>query len=138
MEHVDHLLKELQMKHTADYGLLIIALLSLLGAVTRQMTFLYLVSGGAFVLGGLFYYNVYKSNKKLRFIKENYYTDPDACLGIIDQSIKTLERAIAVDQRKADGNGKDANDSRDDVIRKTKKLKTFLAIRNILEPTPME
>ena len=52
---------------------------------------------------------------------------------IIEKDIESINRSIAINQRKADAGGKDSVDSADDVIQKTVRLEKFVAVKTEIE-----
>ena len=52
---------------------------------------------------------------------------------IIDKQIKQWRESIAREERKANAGGRDAVDSADDAVRKTKTLKLWKALKEAIE-----
>ena len=103
-----------------------------LGAYQNAILF-YAIGGFIFLFGGYMLYMSFKKNKDFKFVDENYKTNPQECMIIINESIESIKHAIAIDQKKEDRGGKDSKDSADDVIRKTARLEKFISIKAEIE-----
>lgn len=133
MKDFENVLKSVTPKHNVDLVFILVGLGSLYLAIAQSMTILYVGVVFGLGLGGLIFHSTHKKAKLFGYIKENYRTNPDICLTGLKKEIEALEKAIAVDQRKADFGGKDAHDSADDVIRKTKQLDKYVLIKTEIE-----
>ncbi|AIO19097.1 hypothetical protein KQ51_01220 [Candidatus Izimaplasma bacterium HR1] len=129
MQSLEQNIKKLKPTYTVDFVFLTIGLAGLVaGFILSNLVFS--VGGGIIaILGVLMFVKSHSGIRDYNFILENYKTSPEQALGILNKVIDQQKKSIAVDQRKADGGGKDSRDSANDVIRKTAKLEIMLAVK---------
>lgn len=130
---MDNLLNSVKVKHGLDFGFIIFGIGALVLAISAATLILYVAAALFIAFGGYIFFSAQKKIKSHQYIRLNYKTNPRECLKIIEDDISSIKAAIAVDQRKADGGGRDSVDSADDVVRKTGRLEKFIAIKTEIE-----